>query len=197
VRRPGGEHANAHDGGFERVHVLDTIVCAAITIAAAAMIGSRRRRPAGHHPVTAALEREINRQPHRRAARDEWEDPSHPSPSLESYAREQPSFNLILVEQLAQPFLNAGRSVFAQEFEHQAVERLHANLKRLMQMSYDLLFDLEHLPPVALRRNHSFIDLRRNHSSIQTTFIRVAPLRSIRSVLPLSASEFDVGSGRP
>src|ERR1700730_8155876 len=60
---------------------------------------------------------------------DNWEDPSHPSPSLESYAREQPSFNLILVEQLPQPFLNAGRSVFAQEFDHQAVERLHANLK--------------------------------------------------------------------
>src|ERR1700704_1401238 len=39
---------------------------------------------------------------------------------------------LILVEQLPQPFLNAGRSVFAQEFEHQAVERLHANLKRLV-----------------------------------------------------------------
>src|SRR4029077_15618578 len=51
----------------------------------------------------------------------------------ESYAREQPSFNLILVEQLPQPFLNAGRSVFAQEFEHQAVERLHANLKRLVR----------------------------------------------------------------
>jgi hypothetical protein len=50
----------------------------------------------------------------------------------ESYAREQPSFNLILVEQLPQPFLNAGRSVFAQEFEHQAVERLHANPKRLV-----------------------------------------------------------------
>jgi Transcription termination factor nusG len=48
------------------------------------------------------------------------------------HAREQPSFNLILVEQLPQPFLNAGRSVFAQEFEHQAVERLHANLKRLV-----------------------------------------------------------------
>ena len=63
---------------------------------------------------------------------DNWEDPSHPSPNLESYAREQPSFNLILVEQLPQPFLNAGRSVFAQEFEHQAVERLHANLKRLV-----------------------------------------------------------------
>src|ERR1700731_1992239 len=63
---------------------------------------------------------------------DNWEDPSHPSPSLESYAREQPSFNLILVEQLPQPFLNAGRSVFAQEFEHQAVERLHANLNRLV-----------------------------------------------------------------
>jgi hypothetical protein len=39
---------------------------------------------------------------------------------------------IILVEQLPQPFLNAGRSVFAQEFEHQAVERLHANLKRLV-----------------------------------------------------------------
>jgi hypothetical protein len=63
---------------------------------------------------------------------DNGKDPSHPSPCLESYAREQPSFNLILVEQLPQPFLNAGRSVFAQEFEHQAVERLHANLKRLV-----------------------------------------------------------------
>src|SRR5258708_13080438 len=63
---------------------------------------------------------------------DNCDDPSHPSPSLESYAREQPSFNLILVEQLPQPSLNAGRSVFAQEFEHQAVERLHANLKRLV-----------------------------------------------------------------
>jgi hypothetical protein len=63
---------------------------------------------------------------------DNWEDLSHPSPSLESYAREQPSFNPILVEQLPQPFLNAGRSVFAQEFEHQAVERLHASLKRLV-----------------------------------------------------------------
>src|ERR1700730_15789839 len=43
---------------------------------------------------------------------DNGKDPSHPSPCLESYAREQPSFNLILVEQLPQPFLNAGRSVF-------------------------------------------------------------------------------------
>src|ERR1700730_18136691 len=93
---------------------------------------------AGHHmPRTVATVQ------HRRWGRlpmntsttcyfDNWEDPSHPSPSLESYARGQPSFNLILVEQLPQPFLNAWRSVFAQEFEHQAVERLHANLKRLV-----------------------------------------------------------------
>jgi hypothetical protein len=42
------------------------------------------------------------------------------------------SAKLILVEQRPQPFLNAGRSVFAQEFEHQAIERLDANLKRLV-----------------------------------------------------------------
>src|SRR6476660_2213610 len=82
---------------------------------------------------------------------DNGKDPSHPSPCLESYAREQPSFNLILVEQLPQPFLNAGRSVFAQEFEHQAVERLHANLKRLVA----------HPQHVALMRSMSFIMLIR------------------------------------
>jgi len=41
---------------------------------------------------------------------------------LGSYARVQPSFRLILVEQRPQPFLNAGRSVFSQEFEHQPIE---------------------------------------------------------------------------
>src|ERR1700724_2647632 len=83
---------------------------------------------------------------------DNWEDPSHPSPSLESYAREQPSFNLILVEQLPQPFLNAGRSVFAQEFEHQAVERLHANLKRLVAHPQHVALNALHVRMISAGR---------------------------------------------
>ena len=39
---------------------------------------------------------------------------------------------VVLVEQLSHSFLNAGRAVFAEEFEHEAVKRLHAKLKRLV-----------------------------------------------------------------
>ena len=49
------------------------------------------------------------------------------------------------MEQLPQPFLNAGRSVFAQEFEHQAVERLHANLKRLVAHSQHVALNTLHV----------------------------------------------------
>jgi hypothetical protein len=74
---------------------------------------------------------------------------------------------VVLVEQLSYSFLNAGRAVFAEEFDHEAVKRLHAKLKRLVANPQHLALD-------ALQVVHYGNPTKRGHMKIWRVIGRLA-----------------------